>query len=137
MSSTPSSNETKRALMLSGAHASILRCLGSSDPQLLVYVCGLCLNLSSELEWSVLLFRVGAVARLEQLVAHEDQVVSRYATTTLLNVLALLPQLAQGAGGGSARARDDRGDEDAGEEAQVGGVCEESRVPRRARRCGR
>ena len=100
----PSSNETKRALMLSGAHASILRCLGSSDPQLLVYVCGLCLNLSSELEWSVLLFRVGAVARLEQLVAHEDQVVSRYATTTLLNVLALLPQLAQGAGGGSALA---------------------------------
>ena len=77
---------TKRALLACGGARELLRCIYSQDEGTLLIACGALQNLCIDPAWAAEALRRGAVPRLEELLAHEDARVVRYASGALTNL---------------------------------------------------
>ncbi len=83
----PYSIHTKRKLLECGAHRALVHVIKSNDPAVLVYACGCLQNLCHDDEWARILVQQKVEARLEALLAHEDQMVVHYAAGALKNIV--------------------------------------------------
>ena len=75
---------TKRALLPSAR--SVISCVYTEDPTILLAASGALQNLTSERDWAELAASHDAHLRLEQLLGHEDARVVRYASGALQNI---------------------------------------------------
>lgn len=83
----PNSAKTKADLLECSGDVAVLHCLKSNDPATLSPACGLCLNLSSNNLWCHALN--SSIPRFEQLLDHENEQVSHFATATLRNLVVV------------------------------------------------
>lgn len=88
----PRSYLTKRLLRQSGCEFRLLPCLDSDDTDVTTYACAALQNLCHDPEWSQVLLDQGVVMRLEELVAHEDELVQRYSAGALKNLMSALAE---------------------------------------------
>eukprot|EP00900_Chrysochromulina_parva_P007012 jgi/Chrpa1/16311/Chrysochromulina_OHIO_Genome00023134-RA len=85
---------TKQQLLTCDVGEEIVQCLTAADTMVVTYAAGLCLNLSKEPSWGQVLVQSGGLPHLEQLVAHEENLVVHYAKAALANLMNVFPELA-------------------------------------------
>jgi len=84
----PQSASTKHALLQCGGARALIACAYSDDDYTLVLACGALQNLCFDREWAHQVVRHNLQPRLEALLAHEDQMIVRYASGALTNLAA-------------------------------------------------